>query len=71
MRSAIILTLLLTACYSKSDAVEQLRDKGRPTPITCVKASGGSESAYSFVCEDGAGFIWACDSDACIKTGKQ
>lgn len=71
MRIAITLTLLLTACYGKSDAVEQLQAKGRPTPITCVKASGGSESAYSFVCEDGAALIWACDKDACIQTGKR
>ncbi len=69
MRSAIVFLLILTACYKKSDAVDQLKAKGRPEPITCVKSSGGGDSEFAFVCSDGAGLIWNCDSDACIKTG--
>jgi hypothetical protein len=70
MRSAIIISLLLTACYKKEDAIKQLKAMGRPNPIACVSLNGqeGTDRS-SFTCSDGAGFVWACDQDACINTG--
>jgi hypothetical protein len=67
MRVAIFLCIL-TACYDKSGAVEQLEDMGRPRPITCVfMNSGHSGDHKSFACSDAVGKHWICDTDGCIQ----
>jgi hypothetical protein len=68
MRAAIIL-LLLTSCYSKEKAVEQLKSMGRPEPIRCVIMAGRGAETDSFSCTDGESRNWLCDSDGCIAWG--
>ncbi len=69
MKLAITLVLVLSACYDKSDAVKTLVDKGRPSPIVCSRTAGGGDTNQAFTCTDGAGIVWACDVDDCIKIG--
>lgn len=67
MRTVIIL-VLLTACYTKKDAVEQVRAQGGPDPINCVSLNSG-DAVTSFACTDGENVKWACDDDGCIRWG--
>lgn len=68
MKTAIIFSLLLTACYDKSDAIEQVRLLARPEPIRCSQTSGGGDGSYkSFTCTDGDAWVWACDDDGCVN----
>lgn len=68
--ATVLIVTLLAACYSKSDAVRQLSDMGRPVPIRCAILSGGGEGEQaSYACTDAAGQSWVCDSDGCVPWG--
>lgn len=71
MKRAIVTLVLLCSCYKKSDAVKQLTDMGRPSPITCVHLNGNDgDAAASFFCVDGLETQWFCDNDGCVKVKK-
>lgn len=64
---AIIPLIIMTACYTKEDALEQLEHMGRPKPIKCVNLNSGGDEIQSYICTDGARVSWACDHDGCIE----
>ncbi len=69
MRAAIFL-LLLTACYTEVDAVDQLRKLDRPEPIQCARLSQSGGTVYSFACTDGQNVSWVCQEEGCFRWSK-
>ncbi len=70
-RVAIVLSLLLTACYTEENAHQQMRDLNRPEPIRCVTLSQAGADSTSFACTDGDGISWVCGkSEGCFRWSK-
>lgn len=67
-KHVLVALALLAGCFDENDAASMVRAQNRPDPIQCVRNAYSGAQVTSYVCTDGRGWTWLCDSSHCVIT---